>query len=402
VLDNILIALRDGRLGMLLTPVANDADRRLAEDLLAFVGYTGPMARLAGELPHVDKRLVELARALATRPKVLLLDEPAAGLTRDDKSMLAGLLRQIAETGIAVILVEHDMSLVMEISDHVVVLDAGRLLMAGTPREVRDNPAVHRAYLGGTEFEGRPRAEPWAGERVAVLTTVKLTAGYGAAPALEEVSLTVNPGEMVAVLGANGAGKSTLLRAISGLHRPIDGSVLLNDEEIKDQAAYRIVERGLSLVPEGRQVFPELTARDNVLLGAFRRSDNVTAEELDALLERFPRLKQRLESKAGVLSGGEQQMLALARGLISKPKILLLDEPSLGLAPAMIGELYELLARLRDEGVTILIVDQMANLTLTVADRGYVLNNGRIAHAGSAKDLKKDPAIERAYLGGAG
>jgi len=402
VLDNILIALRDGRLGMLLTPVASDADRRLAEDLLAFVGYSGPMARLAGELPHVDKRLVELARALATHPKVLLLDEPAAGLTRDDKSMLAGLLRQIADTGIAVILVEHDMSLVMEISDHVVVLDAGRLLMAGTPQEVRDNPAVHRAYLGGTEFEGRPRAEPWAGVQVAVLTTVKLTAGYGAAPALEEVSLNVNPGEVVAVLGANGAGKSTLLRAISGLHRPIDGSVLLDDEEIKGQAAYRIVDKGLSMVPEGRQVFPELTARDNVLLGAFRRSDTVSAEEFDALLDRFPRLKQRLDSKAGVLSGGEQQMLALARGLISKPKILLLDEPSLGLAPAMIAELYELLARLRDEGVTILIVDQMANLTLTVADRGYVLNNGRIAHAGSAQDLKKDPAIERAYLGGAG
>ena len=399
VLDNILIALRGGRLGMLLSSVATDDDRRTAEDLLAFVGYRGPLARLAGELPHVDKRLVEIARALATRPRVLLLDEPAAGLSRDDKAVLAGLLRQIANAGITLILVEHDMSLVMEISEHIVVLDAGRLLMAGDPAAVRDNEDVHRAYLGGTEFEGRPRAEPWTGEQVAVLTTVKLTAGYGAAPALEDVSLTVNPGEMVAVLGANGAGKSTLLRAISGLHRPVRGSVLLDDDEVREKPAYDIVASGLSLVPEGRQVFPELTTRDNILLGAFRRGTEVSEAELQALLDRFPRLKDRMTSRAGVLSGGEQQMLAVARGLIANPKILLLDEPSLGLAPSMIGELYELLATLRDEGVTILIVDQMANLTLTVADRGYVLANGRIEHAGDAADLKTDAAIQRAYLG---
>lgn len=399
VLDNILIALKKGRLGSLLSLKAREKDQIAAYDLLSFVGYKGPLGRLAGNLPHVDKRLVEIARALATGPTVLLLDEPAAGLTRDDKAELAQLLRQISDAGVTVILVEHDMSLVMDISDHIVVLDAGRLLMEGKPEEVKDNPDVHRAYLGGTEFEGRPRQEPLQGEEVAVLTAYEITTGYGAAPVLEKVSITVNSGEMVGVLGANGAGKSTLLKTISGLHRPVEGSILLEDKPISHKAAYDIVAEGLSLVPEGRQVFPELSTRDNILLGGFRRDDQITEQELDKILERFPRLKDRMNSKAGVLSGGEQQMLAIARGLISCPKILLLDEPSLGLAPAMIGELYDVLADLRDEGVTILIVDQMANLTLTIADRAYVLNSGQVAQEGDAKDLKKNAAIEQAYLG---
>tara|TARA_R110000787_G_scaffold211281_3_gene321078 strand:+ start:14278 stop:16815 length:2538 start_codon:yes stop_codon:yes gene_type:complete len=399
VLENVLIALRQGNLGVMLADRNDKAERAMAAKLLAFAGYTGPLARLAGNLPHVDKRLVEIARALATRPKVLLLDEPAAGLMREDKTKLATLLRDIAALGIAVILVEHDMSLVMGISDHIVVLDAGAPLTQGTPVDVRDDPAVLRAYLGGTEYQGRPRADAWDGEKVAVLTAHKLEAGYGAAPVLEKVHIDVYPGEMVAVLGANGAGKSTMLRAMSGLHRPVSGSVLLNDSETSRFAAHQIAAAGMVLVPEGRQVFPNMTLRDNILLGAWARKDLVSDAEIDAIADRFPRIKDRMDSKAGVLSGGEQQMLAIARGLMAKPKILLLDEPSLGLAPSMIAELYDVLADLRDDGVTVLIVDQMANLALTVADRGYVLESGRVAHAGSANELKNDPAIERAYLG---
>ncbi len=402
VLENVMIAARCGRLGVMLSTRVETGDRALAEQLLSFVGYTGPLARLAGNLPHVDKRLVEIARALATRPQVLLLDEPAAGLMREDKESLAGLIRGIAELGIAVILVEHDMSLVMGISDHIVVLDAGEPLTQGAPAEVRDDPAVLQAYLGGTEYEGRPRTNAWHGEKLAVLTAHELEAGYGAAPVLEKVHVDVYPGEMVAVLGANGAGKSTMLRAMSGLHRPVSGSVLLNDTETARQPAHQIAAAGMVLVPEGRQVFPEMTLRDNILLGAWTRKEPVTDAEFDAITERFPRLLDRMGSKAGVLSGGEQQMLAIARGMIAKPKILLLDEPSLGLAPSMIGELYDVLADLRDEGVTVLIVDQMANLALTVADRGYVLESGRIAHAGAADELKNDSTIERAYLGHSG
>ena len=399
VLDNILIALDQGKLGFITDGFEEPEKTRVARDILAFTGYTRPLARLAGELPHVDKRLVEIARSLATNPSVLLLDEPAAGLMRDDKKKLAILLREIAELGIIVILVEHDMSLVMEITDHLVVLDAGMLLKSGSPEEVRNDPAVMRAYLGGTEFTARPRDEPWNGSKDAILTALGLEAGYGAAPVLEDINLNVCPGEMVAVLGANGAGKSTMLRAMSGLHRPVKGSVILNNEETAREPAYKIIAAGLSLVPEGRQLFPELTVMDNISLGAFSRKDKIEFQEIENLLARFPRLCDRLKSKAGVLSGGEQQMVAIARGLISKPDILLLDESSLGLAPPMIGELFNVLADLRDEGVTILIVDQMANLALAVADRGYVLESGRIVYNAQAKELKTNPSIERAYLG---
>lgn len=399
VIDNLRIAITQGNLGVPLMASSSAADGARARGLLEFVGYRGPVDRLAGNLPHVDKRLVEIARALATRPSLLLLDEPAAGLMREDKAKLADLLREIADYGIALVLVEHDMSLVMGISDHVVVLDAGEPLCTGSPNEVRDDPSVLEAYLGATSYQGRSRVQAWEGQMLATLSTRDLQAGYGAAPVLNGLKLDVYPGQMVAVLGANGAGKSTLLRSISGLHRPIQGSVILNDAETHYQVAHEIAAAGMILVPEGRQVFPELSLRDNLLLGSWTRQEAVGEEEIEALLNRFPRLRERMDSKAGVLSGGEQQMLAVARGLIAKPDILLLDEPSLGLAPSMIAELFDALADLRDDGVTILIVDQMANLALAIADRGYVLESGSFVHEGEAASLKNDPLIEQAYLG---
>jgi ABC-type branched-subunit amino acid transport system ATPase component len=232
-----------------------------------------------------------------------------------------------------------------------------------------------------------------------VLAAKEVTAGYGATTALRGVSITVDAGETVAVLGANGAGKSTLMRALSGLNRPVDGEIVFLGERIEHFTANRIAGRGLVLVPEGRQVFPELSVLDNLQLGGFSRLARDGDQMVEHMLTRFPPLRARQHQRAGLLSGGEQQMLAIARGLMAKPKVLMLDEPSLGLAPKLTEGLYDLLAELRDEGTTILLVDQVAALALSVADRAYVLKSGEIAHAGAAAEVRQDPALARAYLG---
>ncbi|RJX82605.1 ATP-binding cassette domain-containing protein [Pseudomonas sp. LS-2] len=399
VLDNVLVAMQKGRLGFIFSR-SSAAQRALALDLLALVGYRGAVNIPAEDLPHVDRRLVEIARALATAPSVLLLDEPAAGLSRRDTDALAMLLRQLAGFGLTVILVEHDMALVMAVSERLLVLDAGKPITVGTPAEVQQNERVIAAYLGGTEYQATPRNEAWDGSHDARLYVKDLVIDYGAAPVVNKVNLVVNPGELVAILGANGAGKSSILQCLAGLHRASGGSILLDNENIEQASASNIAGQGLALVPEGRQVFPYLSVRDNLLLGGYSRRDAFDADaEIEAILKRFPRLRDRIDSAAGLLSGGEQQMVAVGRGLMAKPKILLLDEPSLGLSPSMIGELYDALAALRDEGVTLLLVDQMANLALQVADRAYVLETGCVIKSGSAAELREDTELAAAYLG---
>lgn len=402
VLDNVLLAATQGQLGHLLGKQrmsGSDAVAK-AKGLLAFCGYRGRLDVPAADLAHVDRRLVEIARALASDPDILLLDEPAAGLSREDKAALAELLSRVAGAGIGVLVVEHDMPLVMSISDHIVVLDAGQMLATGSPAEIQANPAVRRAYLG--EGDGTPmvrstaRTAPVGKE---LLGVGALTTGYGAAPVLHSVKLSVREGEMVALLGANGAGKSTLMRSLAGLHRPVDGGIHLDGTALQGLGAEDLVARGLILVPEGRQVFPELSVIDNIRLGAFRAGGDVESR-LDDMLDRFPRLRERAHQRAGLLSGGEQQMLAIARGLMARPRVLLLDEPSLGLAPKIIEDLFGVLDRLRQESMTVLLVDQMAALALSLADRAYVLEGGRVVAEGRADEIANDPALAEAYLGG--
>jgi branched-chain amino acid transport system permease protein len=288
----------------------------------------------------------------------------------------------------------------MAVSERLLVLDAGKPITVGTPAEVQQNERVIAAYLGGTEYQATPRNEAWDGSHDARLYVKDLVIDYGAAPVVNKVNLVVNPGELVAILGANGAGKSSILQCLAGLHRASGGSILLDNENIEQASASNIAGQGLALVPEGRQVFPYLSVRDNLLLGGYSRRDAFDADaEIEAILKRFPRLRDRIDSAAGLLSGGEQQMVAVGRGLMAKPKILLLDEPSLGLSPSMIGELYDALAALRDEGVTLLLVDQMANLALQVADRAYVLETGCVIKSGSAAELREDTELAAAYLG---
>ncbi|MFL9878608.1 branched-chain amino acid ABC transporter ATP-binding protein/permease [Herbaspirillum rhizosphaerae] len=397
--DNVALAMGKGKLGGLLNASRFSAAkiRERSRELLAYCGYEGAVDIPSADLAHVDRRLVEIARALATDPDVLLLDEPAAGLSREDKEKLARLLQRIAAAGISVVLVEHDMSLVMDISHRIVVLDAGQRLALGTPQEIQDNPAVRQAYLGeAMQAEARIRGSRSGKE---LLGVGELVTGYGAEPVLHGINLQVKQGEMVALLGANGAGKSTLMRALSGLHRPVRGGIHVDGVNLMHLRAEEIVKHGVVLVPEGRQVFPELSVLDNIRLGAFLYPKDMDTR-VEEMLTRFPRLRERLYHRAGLLSGGEQQMLAVARGLMSRPRILLLDEPSLGLAPKVIAELFAALDALRDEDMTILLVDQMAALALALADRAYVIEGGRVVAEGSAAEIAANDALAKAYLGG--
>ncbi|OZI65388.1 branched-chain amino acid ABC transporter ATP-binding protein/permease [Bordetella genomosp. 1] len=399
--DNVVLAMARGRLGGLFSASRfhGAPARAQARALLAFCGYTGAPDAPAAGLAHVDRRLVEIARALATDPDVLLLDEPAAGLSREDKDTLAALLRRIAYAGVGVALVEHDMALVMAISNQLVVLDAGRRLAVGTPAEVQNDPAVKQAYLGESLQAQAPVERPPRAAGPELLGVADLVAGYGAEPVLHGISLQVRSGEMVALLGANGAGKSTLMRTLAGLHRSQSGGMHIDGHQLEGRAAEDIVGLGLVLVPEGRQVFPELSVLDNIRLGAFLDPTDREAR-VEEMLQRFPRLRERLHQRAGLLSGGEQQMLAVARGLMSRPRVLLLDEPSLGLAPKVIAELFAALDRLRNENMTILLVDQMAGLALALADRAYVVEGGHVVAQGTAAEIAANDDLANAYLGG--
>ena len=402
VLDNILVALRRGQLSV-STLFASDRDQgqlEIAESILAFVGYRGDLQQSTNALAHVDKRLVEIARALAVRPSLLALDEPAAGLDASDTAAIGVVLQKLAEIGITIILIEHDMELVMRTSGHVIVLDAGAKIAEGPPASIAKDPNVLKAYLGEDKSVDRARARPLVSEPEMLLTTHELSSGYGAVNVLRKVDIQVGQGEVVAVLGANGAGKSTLMRALSGLNRPVQGEIRFLNSAIQKLDASRVAARGLVLVPEGRQVFPELSVLDNLRLGSFARHSVNIEEAIEQMLNRFPALRKRRNQRAGLLSGGEQQMLAIARGLMGRPRLLMLDEPSLGLAPKLTEALYDLIADLRDEGTTILLVDQVATMALSVADRAYVLQSGSVRHTGAAGDIQNDPALARAYLGG--
>jgi branched-chain amino acid transport system ATP-binding protein len=234
---------------------------------------------------------------------------------------------------------------------------------------------------------------------IPLLAVRGLRAGYGPLEVLRGIDLDLQAGEIVALLGSNGAGKSTLNNALSGILRPSAGSIRFAGEEIAGAPATRILAAGLVQVPEGRRVFPDLTVRENLELGSYRRGRANRARNLERVHGIFPRLAERARQAAGTLSGGEQQMLAIGRGLMSEPKLLILDEPSLGLSPKLVEEMFALIRRVNDEGLAILLVEQNVVQSLAVAARAYVLEHGVIALSGSAAALAEDPALRRSYLG---
>jgi branched-chain amino acid transport system ATP-binding protein len=233
-----------------------------------------------------------------------------------------------------------------------------------------------------------------------VLRVDDLHVHYGAIHALQGISFTVEKGEIVTLIGANGAGKSTTLRTISGLLRPRSGTITLDDQDITTVPAEKIVRMGISHVPEGRKIFAPLTVKENLMMGAFTRTDSAEIQQnLERCFKSFPRLKEREGQLGGTLSGGEQQMLATARGLMSSPEILLMDEPSMGLSPLLVEEIFNIIVEINKQGTSILLVEQNAQMALSIANRAYVLETGRIVLAGTAREIAENPDVKSAYLG---
>lgn len=234
-----------------------------------------------------------------------------------------------------------------------------------------------------------------------MLEVKDLQVNYGAIRALKGISFKVEKGSIVTLIGSNGAGKTTTLKAICGLVKVKAGRILLNDEEITNKSTNEIVSKKITMVPEGRRIFPNLTVQENLLVGAFQRKDKEgIKQDIEWVFELFPRLKERINQKGGTLSGGEQQMLAIARALMSKPDLLMLDEPSLGLAPIIVEELFQVIGKIHQEGKTILLIEQNAYAALNIADYGYVLETGQIVLHGTGKELLGNEKVRQAYLGG--
>ncbi len=233
-----------------------------------------------------------------------------------------------------------------------------------------------------------------------MLTIDGLATAYGKIEALKGVSLQANAGQVTCLLGPNGAGKSTLMLTIAGILKPKAGSIRFENEELVGKSSAEIVARGLALVPENRLVFPALTVRENLMAGAFRRRDRgAIRDDIDKMFVRFPRLKERVDQLAGTLSGGEQQMLAVARALMSRPRLLLMDEPSVGLAPLVVAEIFQIIRQLHSEGVSIFLVEQNAHMALKVAHHFYLMEQGRVSFSGNPGEMSGDEVIQRAYLG---
>ncbi len=417
VLENVLVGCHRhekagfiaGGLGLPRQRREEKASRTRAMDALRLVGLEASAHQPAASLPYGQQRLVEIARALASEPRLLLLDEPAAGMNAAEREYLVERIRRIRDAGVTVLLVEHDIELVMGLCDWVTVLDYGRLIANGGPDEVKNDPAVIEAYLGvGHEGAGDKCADLSPSQVAAasgiatrsLLEVRDLSTRYGAIHALRDVSLEVSKGEIVAVLGANGAGKTTLLHTISGVLRPSAGSITYAGAGITKLAPAKIVARGVCQVPEGRRLFPSLSVEDNLLLGSSgRRARGSVPDDLAYVYDLFPALAERRGQRAGTLSGGEQQMVAIGRALMGKPDFLLLDEPSMGLAPLAVERIFASLKALNDDGLTMLMVEQNAEMAFSVAHRAIVLQTGSVALTGRASDLRQDERVRECYLG---
>jgi ABC-type branched-subunit amino acid transport system ATPase component len=384
--ENVMVGqharMKTGLFGSILRPPSvrrEEAEvRDKAREMLRYSGLQeNHFGQLASNLSYGDQRRVEIARALASDPALLLLDEPTAGMNPQESAQLTAFMEQLREErALTILLIEHDMKVVMGVSEHITVLDHGTKI-AGVPGQARGRSA----------------------ELMPLLELHDIHTYYGNIEALKGISLTVEEGEVVTLIGSNGAGKSTTLRSISGLTPPREGSIQFEGREIGETPAQDIVSLGISQSPEGRHCFSRMTVRENLDLGAYLRRDDGVNTDLERIYELFPRLKERERQKAGTMSGGEQQMLAIGRALMANPKLLLLDEPSMGIAPVLVERIYETIVEINRQGTTILLVEQNANYALEVSVRAYVLETGTVALADKSDKLRDNPDVQKAYLG---
>ena len=379
VLEHIEIALLPDSLLKLF------ADRHVAERaraIAARVGLEQVMHRLPRTLPFADLRRLELAKAIARNPKVVLVDEPFAGLTSAEVADFSELIASFRAEGHAVLLVDHNVKGVAALVDRVFAMYLGERVAEGSADEVMRNETVRTVYLGGKiEIAARPVRD--AAARDALLSVEKLSVRYGKAQALDDVSIEVGAGEFVSIVGLNGAGKTTLFNAISGLV-PGSGTIRFGGADLRGRTAAQIARGGLVQCPESRELFADMSVRENLDLGGQHLTPQTCARQLEWLFELFPILSSRQKQAARTLSGGEQQMLAIARALMMQPKLLILDEPTLGLAPVILAQLSKALERLRlSTDITVLLGEQNVTFALPHADRVYVLEHARIVWEGS-------------------
>jgi ABC-type branched-subunit amino acid transport system ATPase component/ABC-type branched-subunit amino acid transport system permease subunit len=365
--------------------VVNDQTRALIE----FLGLEGLEPAPVEQLSYGGQRLLEIGVALTAKPRILLLDEPLAGLAAAERERIAGLIRRLAAE-MAVILVEHDIDRVFAFADEITVMSEGKVLVHGSAEAVRSDPEVQRVYLGAGRKALVRRAPRAAAPGAPILQVEGVNTYYGKSHILHDVALEVREGEAVALLGRNGAGKSSTIKSIMGIVAPRSGRIRYQGQEIQGKPPEEVARLGIGLVPQGRRLFPNLTVDENLAMGGLRRRSGAGVHwDRERIFAYFPRVRERLASKADVLSGGERQMVAIARALAGNVKLLLLDEPFEGLAPAVTEEIFKTLDALRRE-VPILMIEHDLDLVLALADRAYVLDRGQITHEGPAEPLLAD------------
>jgi branched-chain amino acid transport system ATP-binding protein len=378
VLENIKLALLpDSLLRLAVAPGVEERARAIAER----VGLGAVMHRHPATLPFADLRRMEMAKAIARDPKVVLVDEPFAGLTGAEMQSFSDLIRGFREEGRAVLLVDHNVKSVAALVDRVLAMYLGEYVADGSAEEVMRNETVRRVYLGG-KIESMERRDAAANVTPDLLQVEDLSVFYGKAQALEKVNLHVREGEFVSIVGLNGAGKTTLFNAISGLI-PYSGTVKIGGQSLAGMTAGSIARGGVVQCPETRELFGDMSVRENLDLGGQHLPAADRARQLAWLFELFPILNSRQGQAARTLSGGEQQMLAIARALMMQPKLLILDEPTLGLAPVILEQLSKAMDRLRKTTpITVLLGEQNVTFALPHADRVYVLEHARIVWEG--------------------